>query len=102
KKGAHIYKKQRETMRGKWRTYMPDHTKVKSRRDFIKDGMRAVLLGGLVFSGLFLGLRGRENTRTDTSCSVDLPCRSCSKINKCRESSALQERKIHSENRSSK
>ena len=81
---------------------MPDQTKVKSRRDFIKDGMRTVLFGGIVFSGLFLGLRGRTNSSTDTSCSVDLPCRSCSKINKCRESSALQERKNLSENRSSK
>ena len=78
---------------------MPDQTKVKSRRDFIKDGMRAALLGGIVFSGLFLGWRGRANSGTDTSCSIDLPCRNCSKISRCQESLALQERKSMSESR---
>jgi len=81
---------------------MPDQTKVKSRRDFIKDGMRAVLLGGFVFSGLFLGWRGRENSGKDVSCPIDLPCRSCSKISHCKESLARQEREKISESRSFK
>lgn len=81
---------------------MPDQTKDKSRRDFIKDGMRAVLLGGIVFSGLFLGWRGRANSGTNTTCSIDLPCRSCSIIKRCPESQAFQERKNRSENRSFK
>lgn len=81
---------------------MLDQIKVKSRRDFIKDGMRAVLLGGIVFSGLFLGWRGRANSGTDTSCSIDLPCRSCLKIRRCPETQALQERKSRSESRSMK
>ena len=72
---------------------MYDHTKVKSRRDFLKDGMRAILLGGFVFSGLFLGWRGRANSGTDVSCHVNLSCRNCSKISRCQESSARQERK---------
>ena len=79
---------------------MPDQTKVKSRRDFIKDGMRAALLGGIVFSGLFLGWRGRANSGTDTKCSIDLSCRNCSKISRCQKSHALQERKSMSESRS--
>jgi hypothetical protein len=81
---------------------MLDHNKVKSRRDFIKDGIRASLLGGLVFSGLFLGWRGRVNSGTDTSCSIDLPCRNCSKISRCQESRAREERNKMSESRSMK
>jgi hypothetical protein len=81
---------------------MLDHKKVKSRRDFLKDGMRAVLLGGFVFSGLFLGWRGRANSGTNASCSIDLPCRNCSKISRCQESLALQERNKMSESRSLK
>lgn len=81
---------------------MANQTKIKSRRDFIKDGMRAVLLGGFVFSGLFLGRRGRANSGTDASCFIDLPCRSCSIIKRCPESSAFQERKKRSESRSLK
>jgi len=72
---------------------MLNQTKAKSRRDFLKDGMRAVLLGGFVFTGLFLGWRGRANSGTDVSCSIDLPCRSCSKIKSCQDSQALKERK---------
>ena len=83
---------------------MPNQTRVKSRRDFIRDGLRAALLGGIVFSGLFLGWRGRANsdTNNDTSCSVDLPCRSCLKIRQCKESPQTQERKTRSESRSLK
>jgi hypothetical protein len=81
------------------RTSMPDQKKVKSRRDFIKDGMRAVVLGGFVFSGLFLGWRGRANSGTEVSCSIDLPCRRCSKISRCKESQALRERKKMSKSR---
>ncbi len=81
---------------------MPNQTKVKNRRDFIRDGMRAVLLGGFVFSGLFLGWRGRANSGTDASCVIDLPCRSCSIIKRCPESKAFQERKKRSESRSLK
>jgi hypothetical protein len=81
---------------------MMDQAKVKNRRDFIKDGMRAVLLGGFVFSGLFLGWRGRANAGTDISCFIDLPCRSCSIIRRCPESQAFQERKRKSESRNLK
>lgn len=81
---------------------MPNQTKIKSRRDFIRDGMRAVLLGGFVFSGLFLGWRGRANSGTDLSCFIDLPCKSCSIIRRCPESQSFQERKRKSESRSLK
>ena len=81
---------------------MLDHKKVKSRRDFLKDGTRAVLLGGFVFSGLFLGWRGRANSGKDVSCPIDLPCRNCSKISRCQEPLARQEREKMSESRSFK
>jgi len=77
-------------------------TEDKSRRDFMKDGMRAVLLGGIVFSGLFLGWRGRANSNDKVPCSLDLPCRTCSKINRCTKAEAQQEQNRIAENRSSK
>lgn len=79
---------------------MRDHTRVNSRRDFIKDGLRAALLGGLVFSGLFLGWRGRGNSGITESCALDLPCRNCSKISRCDKSRALQERNKTTNSRS--
>jgi hypothetical protein len=62
----------------------------KSRRDFLKDGMRAALLGGFAFMGIFLGWRGYSNPKEGSPCLVDLPCRSCSKLTDCREPSALE------------
>ncbi len=76
---------------------MMEDTKLKDRREFIKDGLRAILLGGVVFSGLFLGWRGQANSGTETSCSLDLPCRSCSKITSCIEPPAIQEKDKMSE-----
>lgn len=63
--------------------------KTKNRRDFLRDGMRTVLLSGLAFTGLFLGWKGYSNSGKESSCLVDLPCRGCSRLLDCREPKAL-------------
>jgi len=78
-----------------------NQTKLKSRRDFLADGVRAVFVGGFVFMGLFLGRRRQIDAGTAASCSADLLCRKCSKIRNCQESIAQQERKRMSDNRNS-
>ena len=37
---------------------MQEFEKAKNRREFLRDGLRTVLFGGLAFTGLFLGSRG--------------------------------------------
>jgi len=58
----------------------------------MKDGLRAVLFGGLAFTGLFLGWRGYSRTDKESSCLVDLPCRNCSKLPGCQEPRAIDAR----------
>ena len=57
----------------------------KSRRQFIEDGLRTIVLSGLAFVGLSLGWRRVSNSGKETSCAVDLPCRICSKLPGCRQ-----------------
>jgi hypothetical protein len=64
----------------------------KNRREFLKDGLRAVLFGGLALSGLFLGWRGYSGADKESSCLIDLPCRSCSKLSGCQEPRAINAR----------
>jgi hypothetical protein len=64
----------------------------KNRREFIKDGLRAVLFGGLAFTGLFLGWRGYSLSDKESPCLIDLPCRSCSKLPGCQEPRAIDAR----------
>ena len=66
-----------------------DMNKFKGRRDFLKDGMRAVLLAGLAFTGLSLGMRSQTDSENGSPCQIDLPCRSCAKFLCCRQPEAL-------------
>ena len=59
---------------------MKEAHKTKSRRQFIEDGLRTIMLGGLAFVGLSLGWRGISHSGEESSCAVDLPCRICSKL----------------------
>ncbi len=56
--------------------------KTKSRRDFLKDGMRTILFGGFVFVTGFFGWRKISNTG-QTSNLVNLPCGDCSILPVC-------------------
>jgi hypothetical protein len=61
-----------------------DMNKVTDRRDFLKDGMRAVLLAAFAFTGLSIGKRSLTDSVNGSSCQVDLPCRRCAKFSGCR------------------
>ena len=64
----------------------------KNRREFLRDGLRTVLFGGLVFTGLFLGWKGYSRQGKESSCLVLLPCRDCSKLPGCQEPRAIDTR----------
>ena len=80
---------------------MPKAQDTENRREFLRNGLRAVALGSLVFGGLSLGWRGFSGTAKESSCSIDLPCRSCPKLLECRKPEAVNE-KQKPKNRSSK
>ena len=71
---------------------MQDLLKTKNRREFLKDGLRTALFGGLAFTGLFLGWRGQSRSERESSCLVNLPCRGCSKLPDCQEPRAANAR----------
>jgi hypothetical protein len=72
---------------------MEDFKITKSRREFLRDGLRTVLFGGLAFTGLFLlGWRGHSNSGKESSCLVRLPCRGCSKLPDCQVPRAIDAR----------
>ena len=68
---------------------MKQARKTNNRRQFMKDGLRAVLLSGLVFTGLSLGRRGGYRSGAASSCSVDLPCGICSRLPGCGKPEAV-------------
>ncbi len=59
-----------------------DLHKAGSRREFLKGGIRTVLLGGFVFGSGMLGWRKISNSG-QTSSLVNLPCRDCSILPVC-------------------
>jgi len=71
---------------------MQDFQKIKNRREFIRDGLRTALFGGLALTGLFLGWRGHSRPGRESSCLVNLPCRGCSKLPDCQEPRAIDAR----------
>jgi len=66
--------------------------KTKNRREFLRDGLRTILFGGLAFTGLFLGGKGYFRQGNESSCLVLLPCRGCSKLPDCQEPRAIDTR----------
>jgi len=68
-------------------------TKSKTRREFLKDGLRAGAAGSIVFMGLFLGWRGKTAGSQNSKCAVNLPCRDCTKLKNCTEPSAVKQKK---------
>jgi hypothetical protein len=63
--------------------------KTKNRREFIKTGLRTIVLGSLGYAGLSLGRRRSSGSEEKTSCAIDLPCRICLKLPGCQEQEAL-------------
>jgi len=68
---------------------MQEKQKKKNRREFMKHGLRTVMLSSLAFTGLSLGRRGASSSKIETSCSIDLPCRICSQLPGCRKPEAV-------------
>lgn len=72
---------------------MREANKTKKRREFIKVGLRTIVLGSLAFTGLSLGRRGATRNGEITHCAIDLPCRICSKLPGCQEREARDTRR---------
>lgn len=76
-----------------------DAKKTKTRRDFLKDGMRTILLSGMGFMGLFLGWKGFSSSGKELSCFVDLPCQGCSRFSGCQYPRALDVKQKENDSR---
>ena len=74
---------------------MKEAFKTKNRREFIKTGLRTIVLGSLAFAGLSLGGKRSSGSEEKTSCAIDLPCRICSKLPGCQEREALDAKREH-------
>ena len=72
---------------------MKETHKSKSRRDFMKAGLRSIVLSGLVFAGFSLGWRRASRSGKEASCAIDLPCRICSKLPGCQQIKAADARR---------
>ena len=57
--------------------------KNESRREFLRSGMRALLLGGIITVSGFLGWRKIHSAENGDICAYKLPCRKCSKYTDC-------------------
>lgn len=53
-----------------------------NRRTFLKAGARLTALGSIVFLGIGLGRRTKNPEQTQ-SCRLSLPCRQCTKHDRC-------------------
>ncbi len=69
-----------------------DFQRTKNRREFLRDGLRAVSIGCLAFTGLFLGWKGHSLSGMEPSCLVRLPCQGCSKLPDCQVPRAIDTR----------
>ncbi len=57
--------------------------KYKNRREFIKSCLRLGSGGGLLFTGIALGLRKKTASNENNLCQLSTPCRGCSKYSGC-------------------
>jgi hypothetical protein len=61
-----------------------------SRREFVKDGARMVLFGGIVLMGGILGWRKISHPDQTSVCPINSPCRGCLKLSDCIEPKAAE------------
>lgn len=64
----------------------------KNRRQFLKDGLRTALFGGLTLTGGFLWWRGRSQSGTDSPYVLNIPCRDCFILPDCQDPRAISAR----------
>jgi hypothetical protein len=68
-------------------------SKYNNRREFLKTCLRFGIGGGLVFTGITLGLRKKNDNTENDSCQISSPCRGCLKYNGCSLPRALDVKK---------
>ena len=69
---------------------MSNPEKSDNRRLFLIGGMRALLLGGIVFAGGLLGRREIRSSGDETVCAFELPCGNCEKRAGCTDPKAMK------------
>ena len=60
------------------------------RREFLKNGLRILSLGGILSAGGFLGWREIHSEEDENLCTIKLPCRDCSKYPDCKVQKAVE------------
>ncbi|MFV0592424.1 MAG: hypothetical protein ACK5M7_13640 [Draconibacterium sp.] len=77
---------------------MEQKNKAQSRRKFIQNGGRLLLLGGLTAVSGYLIL----NKKISASCSVSPTCKNCGKFSKCELPQVIEFRANYDEHKDSK
>jgi len=67
-----------------------DYERNESRRGFLKGGLRALLLGVIVFVSGFLGWRNIFSAEETRSCTIESPCKNCPEYRGCKDPKALE------------
>lgn len=57
--------------------------KSEGRRDFLKNGLRTIVLSLILFVSGLLSWRAYRSAGTELACQIKLPCRACSKYTDC-------------------
>ena len=68
--------------------------KNESRRKFLKNGLRTLLLGGIIYICGLLGWREIRSAEDESLCTIKLPCRDCSIYTGCTYPYAVKLKKI--------
>jgi len=64
--------------------------KSENRRKFLKNGLRAFILGVIVFVSGFLGWREMSSGGDKNVCAVETPCNKCSQYPDCKIQKAVE------------
>ena len=70
---------------------------IKSRREFIKDGLRTVICGGIVTLSAVLIGRTYSKNHNSLTCKVDIPCGDCSELGCCEDPKAVNLRRTQND-----
>ncbi|MFC1538510.1 hypothetical protein ACFL6H_03725 [Candidatus Latescibacterota bacterium] len=73
---------------------MSNQVKFDNRRQFLKGWLRAILFGGIVFTGGLLRLREKPASGGDAGCTFELPCETCEKRVVCTDPKAVNQKRI--------
>ena len=74
-----------------------EQMETKTRREFIRGGIRIALVGGIGLLGVSLGRRALSEPGEGTPCPIEAACRGCSALTICRDFRAAREREAKAE-----